>query len=62
VDDARDPTGCGDVFGATLVAHLIGGADVATAVARANEYAARNVTFRGATDLQFHLRGEIVPG
>ena len=61
VNDVCDTTGCGDVFGGTLVAQLIGGGDVAAAIARANEYAARNVSYRGATSLQFHLRGEIVP-
>jgi hypothetical protein len=61
VDDVCDTTGCGDVFGGTLVAQLISGRDVASAIARANEYADRNVSYRGATGLQFHLRGEIVP-
>lgn len=56
-----DPTGCGDVFGATLLAHLLRGAPVEEAVAQANHYAARNVSARGATRLQYHLRGEIVP-
>lgn len=56
-----DPTGCGDVFGATLLAHLIRGHPVDDAVAQANSYAARNVSARGATHLQYHLRGAIVP-
>lgn len=61
VEDPKDPTGCGDVFGATLVAKLIEGTAVPAAVKAANEAAARNVSYRGATGLQYHLRGEIVP-
>ncbi len=57
----EDPTGCGDVFGGTLVAELIRGHDVETAIRAANHAAGRNVTYRGATNLQYHLRGEIVP-
>ena len=56
---AGDPTGCGDVFGATLASELIQGADLAAAVARANAMARRNVTFRGATGLADHLRGRL---
>ncbi len=59
--DARDPTGCGDVFGGALVAQLLRGTDVEHAIREANGYAARNVQYRGATNLQYHLRGEIVP-
>lgn len=55
-----DPTGCGDVFGGTLVAGLLAGRSVEDAVERANLAAARNVGFRGATGLQYHLRGELV--
>jgi sugar/nucleoside kinase (ribokinase family) len=56
-----DPTGCGDVFGATLFARLLAGASAESAIADANRLAARNVTAYGATDLQYHLRGELVP-
>lgn len=56
-----DPTGCGDVFGAALVAGLLRGDDVSAAIAGANQSARRNLTHRGATNLQFHLRGEIAP-
>jgi hypothetical protein len=56
-----DPTGCGDVFGATLVAHLVGGSTVESGIAAANQLASRNLTHRGATNLQYHLRGEIAP-
>jgi len=54
-----DPTGCGDVFGATLVAGLLGGRDLEPAIADANRAARRNVTYRGATGLQHYLRGEL---
>ena len=60
VRDALDPTGCGDVFGATVVSFLTQGLDVVDAIRRANENAARNLTYRGATDLHHRLRGEIV--
>ncbi len=60
VADLLDPTGCGDVFGATIVSLLVSGADVEEAIRRANECATRNLSFRGATHLQHHLRGEIL--
>jgi sugar/nucleoside kinase (ribokinase family) len=59
--EVRDPTGCGDVFGGAMVSQLVRGEDVEMAVRAANAAAARNVQYRGATDLQYHLRGEIVP-
>lgn len=52
-----DPTGCGDVFGATLAARLLDGAELEAAVRDANRMARRNVGYRGATGLQHHLRG-----
>lgn len=61
-DEVRDPTGCGDVFGATVVSHLIRGASVESAINAANQLASRNAQYHGATNLQYHLRGEIVPG
>ncbi len=57
----RDPTGCGDVFGATTVAHLVGGSDIESALQEANAMAGRNLRIHGATNLQYHLRGEIAP-
>jgi len=54
-----DPTGCGDVFGATLVAHLLQGTALEPAIGAANRMARRNVTYRGATGLQRHLRGAL---
>ena len=58
---AGDPTGCGDVFGATLASCLLAGTELEPAVATANRMARRNVTYRGATGLQHHLRGSL-PG
>jgi hypothetical protein len=58
--DAVDPTGCGDVFGATCCARLLAGDTVAMALDAANRAGARNATFRGARGLVQHLRGELV--
>ena len=58
--DAIDPTGCGDVFGASAFSRLLAGDDAETALAHANRMAGRNATFRGATGLAQHLRGELV--
>lgn len=57
---STDPTGCGDVFGATAFARLLAGESLETALSTANRAAARNLTFRGATGLARHLRGELV--
>ena len=54
-----DPTGCGDVFGATLFARLLAGADLETAIRDANRMARRNVSYRGASGLQHYLRGAL---
>jgi hypothetical protein len=59
--EIRDPTGCGDVFGGAMVGHLVRGTPTEFAMRQANAAAARNVQYRGATGLQYHLRGEIVP-
>ncbi len=59
--DPIDPTGCGDVFGAALAARLAAGDPVETALARAQGFAARNATLRGATTLGPLLRGELIP-
>lgn len=56
-----DPTGCGDVFGATLIAELLTGVDLETGLQRANRMAGRNLSSRGASKLHYHLRGEIAP-
>jgi sugar/nucleoside kinase (ribokinase family) len=58
--DAVDPTGCGDVFGASLAARLVAGDAVEPALRHANAMAARNATFRGAGGLARHLRGELL--
>ncbi|MDH4347744.1 MAG: PfkB family carbohydrate kinase, partial [Gemmatimonadota bacterium] len=49
--EAVDPTGCGDVFGATCCARLLAGEPLDAAMAAAGQAAARNATFRGATSL-----------
>lgn len=56
-----DPTGCGDVFGGTLVGQLLRGADLETAITTANAFARRNLTVRGAQSLHHYLRGKIAP-
>ncbi|MES2124305.1 MAG: PfkB family carbohydrate kinase [Gemmatimonadota bacterium] len=58
--DASDPTGCGDVFGASCFARLLAGDTVEQALGAANQAAARNASFRGAGGLPQHLRGELV--
>jgi hypothetical protein len=60
VDEPLDPTGCGDVFGGTVFSRLLAGDALETAVAAGNRAAARNVSFRGASGLAAHLRGELV--
>jgi hypothetical protein len=56
-----DPTGCGDVFGATLVAGLLADVPLPNALRAANEAAGRNLLHHGATRLHYHLRGAIAP-
>lgn len=58
--EALDPTGCGDVFGATLAARLVSGDQVEAALAAATAAASRNAAFRGAGGLGEHLRGRLV--
>ncbi len=55
-----DPTGCGDVFGATLCARLLAGDEVEPAIGAANRAAARNAGLRGAGSLSRLLRGGLV--
>ena len=59
--ESGDPTGCGDVFGATLVARLLAGRPLADALHDANAAAGRNLSHRGAGRLQYHLRGQLAP-
>ena len=54
-----DPTGCGDVWGATYFSRLLAGDMLDDAMNRALDAAARNVDHRGATGLADYLRGEL---
>ena len=54
-----DPTGCGDVWGASFFCHLLAQRGLDGAMREANRAAARNVEHRGATGLQHHLQGRI---
>ena len=54
-----DPTGCGDVWGATMFARLLGGDGLEVAMAEANRLAGRNVEHRGARGLYRHLAGRL---
>lgn len=56
---AGDPTGCGDVWGATYFSRLVAGDNLTHAMGAAHLAAARNVAHRGATGLAHHLRGEL---
>lgn len=58
--EAVDPTGCGDVFGATCFARLLAGEPLEAALTAAGRAAARNATFRGASGLAAFLRGSLV--
>lgn len=57
--DPGDPTGCGDVFGATAAAALVQGTTLEAALTLAAARAARNVTYRGASGLRDHLLGRL---
>jgi len=59
VDGPGDPTGCGDVWGATHFSRLLAGDMLTDAIAAANRAASRNVEHRGASGLAQHLRGEL---
>jgi len=54
-----DPTGCGDVWGATYFSRMLAGDKLDAAIDRALDAAARNVDHRGATGLADYLRGEL---
>ena len=54
-----DPTGCGDVFGATVAAALLTGASLEDALRLGTRMGARNVSYRGATGLRDHLLGRL---
>ena len=55
-----DPTGCGDVFGATYFSRLLVGDTFGVALRAAIRAASRNVVFRGAGGLAAYLRGELL--
>lgn len=57
--EALDPTGCGDVWGATYFSRLLAGDNFIDAIRRAHRAAARNVEHRGASGLAAYLRGEL---
>jgi sugar/nucleoside kinase (ribokinase family) len=59
VDESLDPTGCGDVWGATYFSRMLAGDKLADAMNAAGKAAARNVGHRGVTGLASHLRGEL---
>jgi hypothetical protein len=50
-----DPTGCGDVWGATFLARLLAGDPLEPALIEANRIAARNVGHQGVGGLAQHL-------
>jgi sugar/nucleoside kinase (ribokinase family) len=54
-----DPTGCGDVWGASFFCALLGGHGLDASMRRANAAAARNVEHLGASGLHHHLQGRI---
>jgi hypothetical protein len=54
-----DPTGCGDVWGATHFSRLLAGDNLVDAITSAHRAAHRNLHPRGATGLAAHLRGEL---
>jgi len=54
-----DPTGCGDVWGATYFSRLLAGDMLRHAILAAHRAAGRNLEHRGATGLAQHLRGEL---
>lgn len=54
-----DPTGCGDVWGATLFSRLLAGDKLVSAISDAHRAAGRNFQHRGATGLAPFLRGEL---
>jgi hypothetical protein len=56
---AVDPTGCGDVWGATYFSRLLAGDKLTDAMRAAAVAAARNAGHRGATGLANFLRGQL---
>jgi len=58
-ESAADPTGCGDVWGATCFSRLLAGDRLLSAITAAHRAAGRNLHHRGATGLAHYLRGEL---
>ena len=54
-----DPTGCGDVWGATALARLLDGDALEDVISKANELASQNVGQLGARNLFNHLEGKL---
>jgi hypothetical protein len=54
-----DPTGCGDVWGATFFSRLLAGDPLEQAMTEANRLAARNAQHKGASGLHHFLKGRI---
>ena len=54
-----DPTGCGDVWGATAFARLLAGDELENAIRKANELASENVGQLGAGNLLRYLQGKL---
>jgi sugar/nucleoside kinase (ribokinase family) len=57
--EGGDPTGCGDVWGATFFGRLLCGVTIDEAMAAANRAAGKNLRFRGARGLAAHLAGRM---
>lgn len=57
--EGGDPTGCGDVWGATFFARLLAGDGLEAAMGEANRLASLNVDHRGARGLYRHLAGRL---
>jgi len=58
-DPSSDPTGCGDVWGATYFSRLLAGDSLVDAITAAHRAAGRNLHHRGATGLATYLRGNL---
>jgi len=59
VAQGGDPTGCGDVWGATFFSRLLADDTITDALGAAMRAASKNVEHRGATGLAHYLRGEL---
>lgn len=57
--EGGDPTGSGDVLGATVTASLLAGTKLEDALRLGTRMGARNVTHRGASGLRDHLLGKL---